>query len=1041
MPRILLFQEEGFPTSDSAAIPPGALRAALGKAGSLRVAGISALPRLLDPARTDLLVLPCGSCFPKEVWEPLLTYLRGGGNLFVLGGRPFAVPVRRSGRAFRKEAPQTAYFQELGIDQISETPRGAARRTEASFAFPRFSRFRLVFPEVHALNPRFAEIDEEDRHGAVGPHDGVLLPVLHGISEDGHRVCAPAVVVDRPQGRFAGGRWVFLPCRLPRWGRGLSELITELARTAALGCVEARVWPQLARYTPGARPVLEAWVRAHPFRKRAVRLDLRVFHGNREVHAARLEEAVEEASLYRTLPLPVPAEAGLHRVEAEVSVDGFPSHRLENGFWGWDGGEVPGTPRIGVSGTRFLRDGEPFPVVGTTYMAGDVSRKFHTHPNPARWDRDLAEMRERGITLIRTGLWAAHRQLQLDPGAPQPGALAALDAFVLCCAQNRMPVIFNLFTFIPDHWPGDHPYLDPREISAQREFLSVLAHRWAALPHVMWDLINEPSVTNPNQLWKTRPLPGRREEEDFRRYLQRVHGDLDTLRERWNRTPAQIPSWGRVPLPAEEDFDAFATPKRSDRCAPAAYDFHRYSQDLFRRWTEGHVRALRKITPQLVCVGQDEGGLTGRPAQHLCHESLDFACNHTWWEVTDLLWGNTAARVKGKPFLAQETGIMFSDGPDRAQRCSEAAAARLLERKCAASFLGAGFLQWCWNVNPYMTDRNEAMIGAYRVDGSARLQGLVLSAFGAFFREAAPHLAGEPAEAELGVVQGFTGLFNPRTRNFVDAAQRACHRVLGAHGVPFHTLGENEPDRLTGEKVVWMPSCLAMEEDLLSRWIRACRGRTLVVTGPLDRDGWWGKTRGLSDLGVRELRVPVEPEERVALASAQIAVPFGKDALGAVDKDAGIAARIHEVRRRGVRLLYIPVPFEAGGSRQAAFALSGEILRRAGVRPAFTREGADAFEVTVVPRRYRKAVLYLAWNEGARDRVVRLRDGAFGFRAVLEVPAGGAALAVFDSRGRTLARYRPPKMGGDGSRRSGERGERPKKALGSPWLTGRGFFL
>src|SRR5581483_10502101 len=90
-------------------------------AGPVTLWGMEAM-KGLDPARVELLVLPYGSCFPKDAWVPILEYLKKGGNLLALGGRPLEVPVRREGKGWKQEPAQTAAYQTLFIEQWNTVP-------------------------------------------------------------------------------------------------------------------------------------------------------------------------------------------------------------------------------------------------------------------------------------------------------------------------------------------------------------------------------------------------------------------------------------------------------------------------------------------------------------------------------------------------------------------------------------------------------------------------------------------------------------------------------------------------------------------------------------------------------------------------------------------------------------------------------------------------------------------------------------------------------------------------------------------------------
>ncbi len=1004
---IVLFAEEKFPTLDSCPVRLPSLRRALSSVGPVTTWGTEGL-RSLSADKVRLLVLPYGSAFPKESWVPLLRYLEEGGNLLTLGGRPFERPARREGDVWRVEGPQTAYHQSLGVEQWNAVPKGRCERTRANPEEPWLTGVELPPMESHSPMVRLTDMNEEDRDGSTGPMDRSLVPLLWGEDKRGRPVGCPASMVECRQGRFAGGRWVFAASRFDGWGPREDATAARLAACASLGALEAEIRPALACYSPGDQVDLSVWVRGHRRWKRKVRMEWALSLEGEKVRDGAYETTLGEASQHASLTAPIAVEPGLYFLETRVSVDGRLARVSPQGFWGWDESLVKSAPRLGVEGSRLTLDGKDLPVVGTTYMAGDVSRKFLTHPNPAVWDRDMARMEGDGVNLLRTGLWAMHRQVMLDPGRARIDALRAFDAFTLCAIRHRLPVIFNFFSFIPDAWPSAHPYLDPRALSAQREFMLAFTRRYARIPSLAWDFINEPSINNPKRLWTVRPMPGNLETDAFRDFLKKEHASLDALRESWNVTPAEVPSWEAVALPEELDFNEAITPSAGVIRSGRAFDFQKYAQGVFAGWVAGHAAVLRECTAQLLSVGQDLGGACGkRPCNHRFHAPLDMACTHAWWENEDLLFSVKAPAVKGKPLLTQETGVMFTDNLSRAKRRDEAEAGRVFERKLAASFMGgAGFLQWCWNVNPYMNERNEVEIGAWRPDGTARPEAEVLAAFGGFFRKAGEFLQGEPDEAPLAVVQSHSG--NWSHRSHADFSQRAAHRALAALSLPYHTLGEWEFDRLTGEKAVLFPSVHRVDPRALAGWVRAAQGRIWVVSGPVAQDGYGRPHEGLSAFGVRERRGEVAGVETVSLKGKNLTALYTQGRPNTVDKDHGLPARIHSFRKGRARLLYQPVPVEACDDRATVVEYYRSLLNLPGVKPLCRVQGAGPMEVTVIPRHYAKTTLVIAYNEGVRDVRARVRDGKFGFTAALSLPAGRVFMGVFDSRGRALATYPPP---------------------------------
>src|SRR5207248_7245213 len=81
---IVVFRESGFPAADSAPTPESLLQGLLG----VHFASADELKTRLNSA--GLLVLPYGSAFPEPAWPEIHSFLQRGGNLLVLGGRPFS---------------------------------------------------------------------------------------------------------------------------------------------------------------------------------------------------------------------------------------------------------------------------------------------------------------------------------------------------------------------------------------------------------------------------------------------------------------------------------------------------------------------------------------------------------------------------------------------------------------------------------------------------------------------------------------------------------------------------------------------------------------------------------------------------------------------------------------------------------------------------------------------------------------------------------------------------------------------------------------
>src|SRR5260221_8440009 len=92
----VIFREPGFPSADSAPAPEAMLQRVFSNA---QFASTAELKDRLNSAK--LLVLPYGSAFPEDAWADIYSFLQRGGNLLVIGGRPFTRAAYRDGGAWK----------------------------------------------------------------------------------------------------------------------------------------------------------------------------------------------------------------------------------------------------------------------------------------------------------------------------------------------------------------------------------------------------------------------------------------------------------------------------------------------------------------------------------------------------------------------------------------------------------------------------------------------------------------------------------------------------------------------------------------------------------------------------------------------------------------------------------------------------------------------------------------------------------------------------------------------------------------------------
>ena len=111
--KTIVFYEKDFPTIDNSRIDRRVLEQALSPLNPQFI-GFAELLKKNSLDDCDLFILPYGSAFPADAWDTIQLYLNRG-NLLVLGGRPFFVPVYKDSTNWRIENPQNTFARYLGI--------------------------------------------------------------------------------------------------------------------------------------------------------------------------------------------------------------------------------------------------------------------------------------------------------------------------------------------------------------------------------------------------------------------------------------------------------------------------------------------------------------------------------------------------------------------------------------------------------------------------------------------------------------------------------------------------------------------------------------------------------------------------------------------------------------------------------------------------------------------------------------------------------------------------------------------------------------
>lgn len=994
----VVFWEEGFPSVDGMNLTKTAIQRALG--GIRAVFATSTELEAVLAKGVDVFVNPYGSAFPRGAWTTILTYLQRGGNFINLGGRPFSVPVGQDGIA---RAAQTSYHKRLGITQYF--PVEGEKNEDYITADPSFP-FTTAPVRIFEGYYKFTTVNDfPEDSGSDGRREATITSLVIGRknTESDDRLIpysAPVVRIERLQGEFAGGRWVLANYT----GDIDGATVLAMVKDAAIGAIEIKADAFYATFRTKERvPVtIKATKGAKPLVLKAVKMSVTNPEGGVPV-----ETGLEKIDGYGSVvfePMQKGFYSGSMTGEAEVSPGTSVKFSVPVGFWVTDDEPIEGGEQL-VPDRHFLtRNGLPYVCTGTTYMSSSVARRFLLEPNAAEWDRDFQAMKEAGVNMVRTGIWTGWKLHVNEKGEVKPEVLRAFEAFLLTAAKYDMPVIFTFFAFMPEFFGGKNAYLDPKSVEGQKKFVSAFAERARAVDDVIWDLINEPSFANPKQLWSCRPNYDEFEKAAWKKWLHKRFGEADEarlaaiLRDKWR---------------LREDEDAFALPTNRDfdninihveRRPMRAMDFRFFAQDTFTAWAAEMRKTLRGAgnDVQLVMVGQDEAGTGDSPAPQFHAEALDLTALHNWWANDELVWDSVMTKTPNKPNLVQETGVMFYEKQDGSAWRSESLAADLLERKMAMSLgvSGAGFIQWIWNVNPFMDNENESAIGFFRPDGTAKEEFQRFMDMSLLVTNQMSNFIGKEDEEILLVIPQ-SQLFSPR--NLTTEATKKAVRALHYHlRQPCMAVGEYQlgsiDSRTVVPKLVIVPSPRILSTEAWKIIVDLCeKGAHVLISGFFEEDRYFLPAPRIGSAIQVDGPVPVQSVETLTIGEDDYPVRFSGDKQQRVEKAVSPHSGVVKLARFDNRMMWLPVPIENGDTLDAVIAFYQMGLKAAGIKASFSIEGADE---SVLVRRtvFKDWVLYTIVNEGNRDLDLKLAQMPNLKPVDISVQAGRTRLIFLDRK-------------------------------------------
>jgi hypothetical protein len=996
--KVVVFWQEGFPTVASDPVERATLEKAL-EGTSPQFADVANIQMTGTLKGAELLVLPYGSAFPTDAWKAIEQYLSDGGNLLVIGGQALRVPVTEEDGNFVEARAQDTYSRALDFRHTYEVPVPI----DAKFAWKHGYDFPAT-PHIRAR--RFFALE------------GRLDGLAYMVDNTGLLVAAPVIVANHDFGPMLGSRVVALDFE-PEKGYWQSEdgvsLIHEAASYARQGATDFSIeleFSTLREYEP---PRIAVHLRnVHQQRMGGsssgeARLILK--SADQVVDSATLPiTAVDgvadvDAPFHKALP------AGFYTVSAVSRESGQFREFYENGFLVEDPKVLDSGPLLGVKGDFLTRDGAPFFPVGTNYFTTEENGWDFSGPRNAWiWDKDFDEMSRHGVSFVRTGVWMPNgRFIEANTGGVNERFLRNLEAFLLCAQRHKIAVNFTFFAFSPHSGndfrePADaplpNPYTDPNSVRAQQSYIRSIVERFKNVPWLSYDLINEPSFSNPRHIFKGNyPNGDPTEVAAWRKWLrQKYNGNLLELADAWSVTPEQLGSFESVPLPSINDI-TYERYRNTQEVRALDYDL--FAQDMFSDWVKEMVASIRAAgSKQLIDVGQDEGGVMDRVLnQFYGGAGVSFTTNHTYWQDDALLWDSVVAKRPGMPNITGETGYQPVWAPDGAWRYDEFTGLGLIERKWALGFAAgsSGAMQWDW--------AREVDFGMQRSDGSAKVWENLMRELGEFAQRAAPSATALELP-DVAIVLPQSNQLSVANPLAIEAQQNAVRALYGYARSEAYAVGEYQIDLLGSPKLIILPSPFGLTQ---TAWQaiedRVKAGAVLLVTGPWDGDAHMHATARQDSVGIPYTDEPLTVRDPIMhFAGGDEVLSFRGNKTTVLSRAVlpGDSDWVEKPLGKG-KVLFAVLPLELNDNLRAVGDVYSYALKAAGVVPVYTTTLKDP-GIMICPTRFPDATLYVVTSESNQTQL-NFTDVRSGKSFSGKLYSGRAAILLIGVDGKLLATY------------------------------------
>jgi len=970
---------------------------------------------ILNKKKIDLLVWKYGSSMNEKIWSSISSYLHNGGNIFVTGGRPFFQDIVGTSDGYQNKRINNRFSEQLYITDAYPVSIEGMKKViiNADYNYLQISDKMKIRNAYTLLFQTFSDSLPNELSGNISCKNKTIVSA---IDSNGENSIPIVCLFDRYRGEFIGGRWVFFTFT-PETGFWKSAegkmMFKDFLLFSLNKPIYSNIEPSYAFYKPGEKAEIAIHLKSYNLDKRKYDVEITLSKADKTI---QLFDKVVFNSIDSSYYLQVKPNLseGLYKISLLIKEGKKTIHSATGGFLCDNPDKLNTGLPFGTNSHFITRGGKSFPVTGMTYMDGENNRFFLKYPNPVLWDKEMREMKETGVNMIRTGLWwwYPYQEILNSNNEPNEKTLRALDAFLSTAKRYDLPVQYCLFPFQPLVKDSEAPFTDDKAFETQKQYINTLAQRYKNNPDIIWDLINEPSYGKAMWLWSGNvPTNSQSEQKLWNDWLKTQYNNrTELLPGMLNMLPEQFNDKDGIALPNNNNLSSNNFYYKNQKPL-IAYDYNLFAQYAYNNW----ARKIRQIykdagSKQLIVTGQDEGGVSNRVLNQFYAEESDFTTMHSWWQDDDLLWSSITGKAQNKPLLVQETNLMRFVDPREQARRNELEYMKTLERKLCIAFgaEGAGVIPWVWNANPN-SNENESSIGILRCDGTASPEKLMYKRFSSFINRNTNYFT-QAKNADILMViplslqlSNYNGLAVGATKNAI----RALHYYAKLQEI---AASEYHLDRNNyAPKLIILPSPLTLSDKAWTQLLKQVdNGATLLVTGPVCLDPHFEHVDRLSKFQVEEETQPITlMESTIQIGNEKY--PLNYYSLSPMKTLNRMVWKSDHEKVKTIfhgkgKILVTEYPCELNTNLNTTAKLYQYAAEIAGVKAKFTTNCTNP-GILIRTMDYENARLYLLESETDRTENISFTDIPSGKAFNVELEAGRAKLLLISIDGKLIDSY------------------------------------